>query len=502
MREMNVIVVGDAMIDRYYEGSVTRLSPEAPCPIVDVNGFMEVPGGAANVALNVASLGVPCDFVTVLGGAEDDEGAEGLRTWMNQERNVRLHSYHFKGFRTPIKSRVCSAGGQQLVRFDQQDARPFTDAGAANAIYNRVEALMRKARHSGKPSILVLSDYGKGIFNDDDVLQGLLKVAQIMRIPVLVDPASSHLKRYLPATLIKPNLVRAQLASGRATAEDCAEQLLHEFYPSVQGILVTAGMEGMRLAVPSEGAVRVETIPAYPPQQFCNPVGAGDVVTAVLAINLACRGRDYAEIRHSFRHAAKLASIGAGAVVRHAGTAVLQLWDYEAALAEYCVEPPNKLASLEAAMMVVEDAKQSGDRVVFTNGCFDQLHPGHLHLLQEARRMGDVLIVAVNNDETVTKLKGPGRPLVPCKQRVRMLQALSCVDLVLVFDEDTPEKLIRMLKPHLLVKGDEYFTEDVASIPGAEFVIQNGLGVVFVKMLEGYSTTTAITKAGDSFNAG
>jgi D-beta-D-heptose 7-phosphate kinase / D-beta-D-heptose 1-phosphate adenosyltransferase len=206
-------------------------------------------------------------------------------------------------------------------------------------------------------------------------------------------------------------------------------------------------------------------------------------------MNLACTEDEYPVLKHSFKFAVKCASVAAGVVVGAPGTAVITNWAYQAALAEFNVIPPDKSAELETIVAVVDNAKKNGELIVFTPGCFDNLHPGHVHLLQAARQKGDVLIVGLNSDASVKRLKGDKRPLIPCVQRIKMLEALSCVDLIVVFDEDTPEKLIRIIKPDLLVKGYEYYTENLSQLPGAQFVIENGRGVLFVKMLEGYSTT-------------
>jgi D-beta-D-heptose 7-phosphate kinase/D-beta-D-heptose 1-phosphate adenosyltransferase len=499
MRDINVIVVGDSMLDRYYEGAVNRISPEAPCPIVDVATYLELPGGAANVAMNLAALDVPCTLITVLGGQDNDEGAAGLRHWFEQEERVTPHVYHLKNFRTPIKTRICSGNGQQLLRLDQQDIRPFSDAAAINAIWHRYEALVHKAGRGKKPSVVILSDYGKGVLRDSDLVRGMLDLAQILKIPTIIDPKDRNLARYTPATIIKPNLREAQDASGGDTADDCAERIMKELHPALQCAVVTDGINGMVLATHDEREVNLEAVPAYPPRPLVNSVGAGDTVTAVLAMHMACMPDEYDDVKFNFRQALKAASIAAGVVVNKPGTATIKQWEFEAALSEYHMLPPTKYGNLDVAQTVVEHAHDNGEEVVLANGCFDQLHPGHLHLLQEARRRGDLLVVAVNSDESVRRLKGPSRPLIKQDQRIQMLEALDCVDLVVVFDEDTPEKLIRQLKPDLLAKGHEYYTDDLSTVPGAKFIIENGGGIVFVKMLEGYSTTTQAIKARDVF---
>jgi D-beta-D-heptose 7-phosphate kinase/D-beta-D-heptose 1-phosphate adenosyltransferase len=498
MREINAIVVGDSCLDRYFIGSVNRISPDAPCPIVDVNDFIEVPGGAANVAMNLSTLGAGCDLVTVLGGDDDDEGTTGLHNWFSNTDNVKLWTYHLKGFQTPIKTRICTLTGQQLLRFDIQSPKPCSDARARNALMNRLQSLIEAAIRSGKPSVVVLSDYGKGVFADDEFVKTLLEMAYIYKVPTIVDPKSTNLRRYSPVCLIKPNLKEAQAATGGTTARECAERLLQDLSPSAEGVLVTAGIDGMILATMMDGKPLIRQIPAYPPHLFCNPCGAGDTVTAVLATQLASVPGDYAKAKFSFRAAAKAASIGAGIVVEKAGTALLHDWEFEAGLADNGAIPQAKVADMEAAVAIIASARGNGEVIALANGCFDQLHPGHVHLLSEGKRLSDMLIVALNSDESVRALKGEGRPIIPCDERIKMLEALQCVDLIIVFDENTPEKLIRMLKPDLLIKGEEYIKQATADIPGAEFVIENGEGVVFVTMLEGYSTTSQIEKSRDA----
>jgi D-beta-D-heptose 7-phosphate kinase/D-beta-D-heptose 1-phosphate adenosyltransferase len=497
MRPMNIIVVGDSMLDRYYEGAVTRISPEASCPVVDVDDIYDVPGGAANVAMNLAALGVKCDLVTVLGGDEHDSGAEKLRDWFGDESKISLWTYHLKEYQTPIKTRICSTDGRQLLRYDVQDNRPFNDARATSAVFNKVSDLLLKAVQGDKPSALVLSDYGKGVLRDPQMVHALLEMAQISGVPTIVDPKGKNFDKYRAAYLLKPNLKEARRVTRGEGPEECAVQLMRQYRTTMRGVLVTAGRDGMVLAHARGDAIVPEQVPAFPPHTFCNSCGAGDTVTAILATQIACRPDEYDFAWYRFRMAAKMASIGASAVVTKPGTAVLHEWEYEAALSEQCVTPPLKSVDLETAVAVIETSKTYGEEVVFVNGCFDGLHPGHLHLLQEARRMGDTLVVAVNSDESVKRLKGDKRPLIPCEHRVKMLEALQCVDLVIVFDEDTPEKVIKAVKPDLLVKGEEYYSEDLSTIPGAEFVVENGRGVLFVSMLKGYSTTKLEEKAQD-----
>jgi D-beta-D-heptose 7-phosphate kinase/D-beta-D-heptose 1-phosphate adenosyltransferase len=447
--------------------------------------------------MNLAALGIECDLVTVLGGDDNDEGTEILREWFNDEPQIRPHVYHQKEYRTPIKGRICTDNGQQLIRFDFENELIYSDASVNNAVWNTTEALLKRASKNKKPSVLILSDYGKGIFSDSMLVRSLLELAQILHIPTIVDPKDPNLARYLPATLIKPNLQEAMTASGGVGPMECAQRLIRELAPRAQAVLVTAGFEGMVLATNTANGPRIRAIPPYPEQQFCNPCGAGDTVTAVLGMQMACTPDQYHDCKHSIQFAAKCASIAAGVVIKNSGTAIIHDWEYRAALVDQCISKPNKMISAVEAETIINMSRQSGGEIVFANGCFDGLHPGHIHLLQEARRMGDMLIVGVNSDASVKRLKGKNRPVITCEQRVKMLEALSCVDVVIVFEEDTPEVLIHQLKPDLLVKGQEYFTEEIEKIPGAKFVIENGHGVIFVKMLDGYSTTNQLAKRTD-----
>ncbi len=498
--DKNFIVVGDSMLDRYYEGPANRISPEASCPIVDVNSVMQLPGGAANVAMNLAALGHTVDLVTVLGGQDGDEGAEGLRGWFEQIKEIRTHIYHFGGCRTPIKNRVNDHNGVQLLRFDQQDSKPFWDKTVNSAILLKVEDLLVKAHESGEPSVLVLSDYGNGVLLSDELVVQLLGISRDLHIPSLVDPKSADLRRYRGATIVKPNLHEAREAVGPAADNDdagkCAATLLQELHPDVDSVVVTSGSDGICIAMHDGQDILVECVPAYPARQFFNAVGAGDTVTALLAESICCKVDYYNSAHLLLRDDLIRASVGAGVVTGKPNTAVLSLWELDEALADIGVIAPSKSTDTDGLANVIEEARDRGEEIVFANGCFDMLHPGHIHFLTEAKKIGGMLIVGVNSDDSVTKCKGQGRPLIPLDLRIKALEALSCVDAVIPFDEDTPEELIRKLKPDWLLKGDEYFDPDgnVDAIPGARFVLANGRGVRFVKMLDGYSTTKLVNR--------
>lgn len=498
--DMNFIVVGDAMLDRYYEGPVARISPEASCPLVDIQTVMLIPGGAANVASNLVALEHRVHFVTVLGGRDDDEGAAALRNWFEGCTDISLHAYHFSGFRTPIKNRVCDSNGTQLLRFDQEDHKPFWDKAVNAAIIKETEELLRRMHDSKKPTVLILSDYAKGVLVDDEVVGKILAIARDLSIPSIVDPKALDFRRYYGATILKPNRAEAQAVLGPdalgMSPMKCAMSLLETLHPAIDAVVVTAGAAGLCLASHSGKDFYMEYAPAYPARQFYNAVGAGDTVTALLAEAICCTSDDYPHIHQLDREQLLRVSIGAGVVTGKPNTAILSRDELLNAMEDYGVIEPHKITTVDKTAEMIEEARGDGEEIILANGCFDMLHPGHLHLLKEAKSIGGLLVVAVNDDDSVTRCKGPGRPLIPLEERAKALEALECVDAVVAFKEDTPEEVIRKLKPDWLVKGAEYYNPEGSpeDIPGAAYVIQNGRGVRFISMLGNYSTSRLLNK--------
>lgn len=454
-----VLVVGDVMLDRYWHGATSRISPEAPVAVVRVEAEEGRPGGAGNVALNIAALG---GQVTLLGLTGDDETGRLLQRRL-EERGVACRFDRLERFATITKLRVISRH-QQLIRLDFEDGFPGYDASDLLADHSRQVALA---------DVVVLSDYAKGTLRD---AQGFIEVARAAGRPTLVDPKGADFSRYRGATVITPNLAELEAVVGRcadeATLVERGRRLLADC--ALEALLVTRGEHGMTLLQRDQAPLH---LPAQAREVY-DITGAGDTVIAVLAAGLAAG--------LSLEGATALANAAAGVVVGKLGTAAVTPAELHAATLG-----PVQRGVLDEGQVAAAMAKAQGrgETVVFTNGCFDILHAGHVAYLEEASRLGDRLVVAVNVDETVRRLKGEGRPVNPLASRMRVLAALGCVDWVVPFAEDTPERLICRLRPDFLVKGGDH---DPATIAGADCVRAAGGRVCVMGYVDGVSTTRII----------
>ncbi|MFP4147602.1 MAG: bifunctional D-glycero-beta-D-manno-heptose-7-phosphate kinase/D-glycero-beta-D-manno-heptose 1-phosphate adenylyltransferase HldE [Halorhodospira sp.] len=461
--EARVLIAGDLMLDRYWHGGTYRISPEAPVPVVQVQGAEERPGGAANVALNIAALG---GRAHVLGPTGEDAAADRLGELLSDAGVA--HTFHrTAGAETITKLRVISRH-QQLIRLDFERGFPGFDAGAM------AELVMPELAYA---DCLVLSDYAKGALPEP---ARLIDAVRRAGVPVLIDPKGKDYTRYRGATLLTPNLAEFEAVVGACPDAETLARRAAELALTleVEALLVTRGEAGMTLA-PGHGP------PVHLPtraREVFDVTGAGDTVIATLAAALAA-GVGLAD-------GAALANLAAGVVVGKLGTATVTPPELEAAMggepvaARGAVDEPGLLAA-------VERARNAGERVVMTNGCFDLLHAGHVDYLQRARERGDRLIVAVNDDASVTRLKGPQRPITPLAQRMAVLSALDAVDWVVPFSEDTPARLIAAVQPDLLVKGGDYRPEQIA---GHDAVIAAGGTVEVLPLVAGASTTELIAR--------
>jgi len=463
-----VLVAGDVMLDRYWVGPTSRISPEAPVPVVRIRSDEARPGGAANVALNIVDLGATAQLVGVVG---EDEAARLLSAGL-RERGV--HASLLTGVDRPTitKLRVLSRN-QQLIRLDFEE--PLSVSGA----FDRAAYRERFCAALAEVDVVVLSDYAKGTLAD---VAELIADARAAGKPVLVDPKGSDYRPYRGATLLTPNLSELEAVVGPCPTEAAivtkGERLRSEL--QLQALLVTRSEQGMTLLQPGHAPLHLPT----QAREVFDVTGAGDTVIATLAAALAA-GQNLA-------HAARLANLAAGIVVGKLGTATVSPAELQRALrAESDDDEPGILAEDELVARVAE-ARAQGRSVVMTNGCFDILHVGHVRYLEAARRLGDLLVVAVNDDDSVRRLKGAERPLNAVADRMRLLAALKCVDWVVPFGEDTPARLIGRVLPDLLVKGGDYRPEQIA---GYETVTANGGQVVVLDFHEGYSTTRLIEKA-------
>lgn len=456
-----VLVVGDLMLDRYWYGSTSRISPEAPVPVVHVGESEERPGGAGNVALNIAALG---GHAEVLGLTGADEAAQALAQRL-EAAAVRCHFETVAGQPTVTKLRVVSRH-QQLIRLDFEDGFHAVDSGI---LQSRYEALLAEV------DAVVLSDYGKGTLSG---VRQLIAAARRAGKPVLIDPKGNDYSIYRGATLITPNLSEFESVVGHCKTDEelvaRGETLLQDV--QLDALLVTRSEKGMTLIRKDHAALHLPTRA----QEVFDVTGAGDTVISALATSLAA-GMDLAE-------ATALANLAAGVVVGKLGTATATVPELRRAIREHD-EIESGEVDEDQLLALVQDARTHGEKVVMTNGCFDILHAGHVAYLQQARRLGDRLVVAVNDDASVKRLKGPERPVNALAQRMAVLAALANVDWVVPFSEDTPERLICKVKPDVLVKGGDYTPEQIA---GGKCVTDNGGEVVVLSFVEGCSTTRII----------
>jgi D-beta-D-heptose 7-phosphate kinase/D-beta-D-heptose 1-phosphate adenosyltransferase len=466
-REPRVLVIGDLILDEYLRGRVERISPEAPVPVLSSHRREAVPGGAANVANNLAALG--CD-VLLCGTVGDDGDGERLLALL-AERNIRTHGVIRDRSRpTTHKLRVV-AHQQQVLRIDREESRAADDTVVTDAL--------EIARHSlAEVDGVICSDYQKG-FVTPELLAGLVEATHAGGKRLVVDPKGSNYSRYRGFDLLTPN--RAELAeavgySVEASADrDRAARQIFEV-TAATGLLVTCGRDGMVLY---ERSGEVHSVPAEAREVF-DVTGAGDTVAAVVGLGLFA-GVPLAD-------AARLANAAASIVVGKLGTAIVGRNELEDWLAGQENSAP-KVVSLAEAAQVATKARAAGKRVVTTNGCFDLLHPGHVKTLEAARGFGDLLIVGVNSDPSVRRLKGASRPLLPEAARARVVAALGCVDYVVVFPQPDPVELVRAIQPDVHVKGGDYRPDDIVE---REAVEVGGGRLELLDLEPGWSTTSIV----------
>lgn len=459
-----ILIVGDLMLDRYWTGGTGRISPEAPVPVVNVNSAEDRPGGAANVAINAASLGAN---VTLLGLCGDDENAailaERLTSFDIQHELVRC-----PGHDTITKLRIMSRN-QQLLRLDFEKSFADVDKSALVAAYEKALA---------DHDLVVLSDYAKGCLSDAQVF---IKAAKAAGKPVVIDPKGQDFSRYAGATLITPNRAELELVKGPAADETTlvaqAETLRDEL--ELDAILLTRSEQGMTLFCADEAPFH---LPAKAKEVY-DVTGAGDTVVSVLASAIAAGV--------SMPDACVLANIAASIVVGKLGTSTVTTTELAVALGEQSSHLDGGVMAEEQLLSAMAQARHRGERIVMTNGCFDILHAGHVSYLEAAAKLGDRLIVAVNDDASVSRLKGPGRPINNVSRRMAVLAGLAAVDWVVPFSEDTPQRLIAGLLPDILVKGGDYKVEEIA---GGQEVMDNGGEVRVLHFEEGVSTTGIISQ--------
>jgi D-beta-D-heptose 7-phosphate kinase / D-beta-D-heptose 1-phosphate adenosyltransferase len=464
-----ILVVGDVMLDRFVYGRVSRISPEAPVPVLAVEREVMSLGGAGNVARNVVSLG---GRATLIGGKGNDAAGAALDTLMTRETGIGNALVALAGARTTEKIRYI-ADQQQVMRADSETPWPGAGEGLA-------EVRAALAQHD----VLVISDYAKG-FLPPALVKALIALARAQDKPVIVDPKGAQCGHYDGATLITPNRQEAGLATGIEIDSDqaaatAAERLLTAL-PGLGAALITRGGDGLTLLARGQDAVH---IPARRREVF-DVSGAGDTVVAALALALAAKS--------DFADAARLANLAAGIAVTKVGTAAVTAEEIAGELQSRQLESAEKkIVPAARAQEWLDLWRTKRNRIGFTNGCFDLIHPGHISLLNQARARCDRLVVGLNADASVRKLKGEDRPIQDEMARALVLASLAMVDLVVIFHEETPDRLIRALRPDLLVKGADYKREEIV---GAEFVSSYGGEVLLAQLVPHQSTTDLIDRA-------
>lgn len=458
-----VTVVGDVMLDSYWKGPSSRISPEAPVPVVKVGSKEERAGGAANVTLNIASLGAPSSLVGIVG---EDKNAEIL------EKIIRDHGIcpEFvltKEHPTITKLRILSRN-QQLLRLDFEDS-------FSNIDEKQVLAAFEKSIEDSK--VVIFSDYGKGSL---DSIPKMIEIANSKGIITLIDPKGTDFEKYSGATLLTPNMSEFEAVVGKVRnnqdLEEKALKLIEKF--NLKMLLVTRSEDGMSLVRPGLETVH---LPTYAREVY-DVTGAGDTVIGTLGTCLAS-GYDIVT-------ACQYANCAAGIVVGKIGTSTVTPSELLAALGHSSTQNTG-IISEDELCAEVRKLQSEGQKVVMTNGCFDIIHPGHVTYLKQAKALGHKLIVAVNSDNSVSRLKGPTRPINSLDARMTVLSALSSVDYVVAFEEDTPQKLISRVLPDILVKGGDYTVEQIA---GHKEVLANGGKVIIIPFVDGCSTTSIVKK--------
>jgi D-beta-D-heptose 7-phosphate kinase/D-beta-D-heptose 1-phosphate adenosyltransferase len=471
--ELRVLVIGDLMLDRYILGDVDRISPEAPVPVLRHAQRYERAGGAANVAMNLAGLGCQA----VLAGFWGNDGEQQDLAALLAAGKVDTAGVVMTEQPTTSKTRIVGRR-QQLLRLDIESSES-PRVQDRRKLWEKLEPLLTKVH------AIVLSDYAKGVLSKE-LCESVILHARAMSIPVLADPKTSDFSRYSGATMVCPNL--KELSEATAVDANHMEALLvagelqrkeHE----LRYLAVTMSEKGIRL-LSDEG---MYASPARAREVF-DVSGAGDTVIATLAVGLAAK--------LDVKTAVELANLAAGIVVGKVGTVPIARHELVAALTPSSgIRSGEKVLTREQLERRVAEWRAAGETIVFTNGCFDLLHVGHVTLLEECRSFGSKLVLGLNTDGSVQRLKGPTRPVVGERERARVMSALAAVDAVVLFDEDTPLELIRALRPDVLVKGGDY---NVETVVGHEVVLAAGGRVEIVPTVEGFSTTNLVRKLKDS----
>lgn len=474
-KEIKALVIGDLMLDEYLWGKADRISPEAPVQVVDVMREDLRLGGAGNVVNNLTALGCKVSVCSVIGADDNGSYLQQLFSRMGVETDGLFED---PDRRTGKKTRVM-ASHQQIVRIDRESKDPLLPV-IEQKLIGWFTANARRF------NVLVVSDYLKGVLTRS-VLEAVVKAGIEADIPVVIDPKGNDYSKYRGATILTPNRKEAEQASGLAIIDEttlnrAAGRLLADL--DLSALLITRSEAGMSLFRSDAAPLHIPTVA----REVYDVTGAGDTVLAVLSLGLAAG--------LSIDDSAKLANTAAGIVVGKLGTSTLKPAEILDEIGREHRDSDNKIKNLDVLAEIIAVEKSRGKKIVFTNGCFDLLHVGHVKYLQKARSLGDLLVLGLNSDASIKRLKGDKRPLIGEEERAHILAALDCIDYVVVFDEDTPLRLIEALKPSILVKGGDYTLDGVV---GREAVEAAGGRVELVQFVDGKSTTNIIGKILESY---
>lgn len=475
-KTIKALVIGDLMLDEYLWGKAERISPEAPVQVVEVNREDLRLGGAGNVANNLVALGCTVSVCSVIGG---DENGTILRRVFTGKGISSEGVFEDPCRSTSRKTRILAAN-QQIVRIDRETKDPVHREFEEKVIDFLVET-------QREWDVILVSDYMKGVLTPK-ILAAVIEIGTSRGIPVVVDPKGADYSKYSGATIITPNRREAEVAShvpinDETSLDSAAETLLAA--GKYQALLITRSSEGMSLYLNDGSVTHIPTVA----REVYDVTGAGDTVMATLGLGLAC-GLGFAE-------AAGIANVAAGIAVGKVGTSTVSPAEIAGSISHEHMDSDVKIKNLDVLASIIEGEKQRGKKVVFTNGCFDLLHVGHVRYLQKARSYGDLLVLGLNSDSSVRRLKGEKRPLIGERERAHILAALDCIDYVVIFDEDTPIRLLEALRPSVLVKGGDYTPETVV---GKDLVESYGGRVELVEFVDGKSTTNIIEKILQSYS--
>ncbi|MBE5980965.1 MAG: D-glycero-beta-D-manno-heptose-7-phosphate kinase [Paenibacillaceae bacterium] len=467
--EIKVLVLGDFMLDKYITGEVKRISPEAPVPVIEVKEKETYLGGAGNVINNIIALGGHARIITCIG---DDQAGDYLLDHMVCKGVDTKYVWKVEGERTIIKTRIV-AKSQQFLRYDEEDIREISE-DYVNYVKLNVEEIFKDI------NIVIISDYGKGNVSYK-LAQAIIKKARLKNIPIIVDPKGKDYSKYTGATVCTPNM-------SEFNAVVSASELMNEEQIAIKGkklcedidlkyVLVTRSEKGMSLI---EGSCGIkQDLPAIA-KEVVDVTGAGDTVISVFSLAMA--------VGYSLSDCCKLSNKAASIVISHFGAATTTIKEIEQTGFH---GTGSKILQWEQVRQVVQNLRKEGKKIVFTNGCFDLVHAGHIASFEQARALGDVLIVGLNSDTSVKMIKGDKRPIVTQENRVKLLSALTVIDYIIIFEQDTPKELIDLIIPDVLVKGKDWSGKEVV---GQDVVEANGGVVELIDLEQGLSTTNVIEK--------